>query len=269
MALQLTDISPVQTLLSHPPLGLVTDIDGTLAPIVARPEDARLFPGCRSLLQDLQRRGVRLAAITGRTLEAARSILGLEGVAYGANQGITLFVDSREETDPAALAYAPLVRRAMAELEPRIAGPGVVMEDKGTLLTVHYRLAPDPQTAREAILAAIATSPASRAFQVHEGRRAIELRPAVRVSKGTAMETLVERLKINSVLCLGDDTTDIDMFRAARRLREEGWLTLTVAVRNPEAPPELLREADYWVEGVDGVKWLLEALLTVLPAPQP
>jgi len=80
----LTDIEPLRSLLIVKPLGLFSDIDGTLSPIVPRPEDAKVTPRCRELLLDLIGKGVRVALITGRELDMARSMTGLEGATYAA-----------------------------------------------------------------------------------------------------------------------------------------------------------------------------------------
>ncbi len=269
MAEQLRDIGPLRPLLARRPLGLISDIDGTLAPIVAKPEEAAVSPRCRALLSQLTGRGVRVAVITGRTLEVARTMLTLDGVAYAANHGLSLWVDGREETAAAAAAeYVGRAREAIREL----AGldiPGVALEDKGPVLAVHYRRAADEEAARLAVLRAIEASPAARAFRVHEGRKVIELRPPLGIDKGTTLAALVARLGVAAVICLGDDATDIDMFRAVERLREGGLAGTTVAVRSEEATEAVLASADYWVDGVPGVEWLLQELLKALPATRP
>ena len=93
----------------------------------------------------------------------------------------------------------------------------------------------------------------------------IELRPPLDIDKGTAVETLADRLGIKSMICLGDDITDIDMFEATRRLRSQGLVAATVAVIAEEAAPEVAEAADYAVEGVEGVEWLLAEVVRALP----
>jgi trehalose 6-phosphate phosphatase len=93
----------------------------------------------------------------------------------------------------------------------------------------------------------------------------IELRPPLDVNKGTAVETLAGRLGVRGVICLGDDITDIDMFAATLRLRSQGLMTAAVAVASEEAAPGVAEAADYTVDGVEGVEWLLAEVVRALP----
>ncbi len=264
----LRSIEPLRPLLSHRPLGLVSDIDGTLAPIVPVPEEASVSPGCLRALDELIHRGVAVALVTGRNLEFARRMVGLDGVAYAANHGLSLWVGGREETPDALREYVERMRKVMAEAK-EIGIPGVSVEDKGPVLAFHYRRAADAERAREAILAAVRASPSAAGLRVQEGRKVIELRPPVAVDKGTALAHLAERLGMAAVICLGDDATDIDMFRAVARMREVGRPGISIAVESEETTAELMASADYSVYGVEGVEWLLGELIRALPARRP
>ncbi len=263
MAVPLTGIEPLREILSRRPLGLCSDIDGTLSPIVPRPEDARLFRGCRRLLEGLSAAGMLVVLTTGRSLADARRLVGLEGVAYAANHGLTIWLDGREESSPEVAPYTKLARLALAELAG-LSAAGVRLEDKGPVLALHYRQAPDETAAHDAILSALGASPAAGAFRVQEGRKVIELRPPLEIDKGMALAEMVKRLGLRGVLCLGDDVTDADMFRSLSRLRGEGLSGAAVAVRSEETTPHLLEAGDYVVEGVAGVKWLLSEVLKAL-----
>jgi len=74
----------------------------------------------------------------------------------------------------------------------------------------------------------------------------------------------VERFRLGGFLCLGDDTTDVDMFQAARALRTAGIQEACVAVESPDVMPEVLASADYSVRGVGGVEWLLGEVLRAM-----
>lgn len=266
MAQTLTSIEPLLPVLRQAPLGVLSDIDGTLAPIVPRPEDARVPEETRELLRTLIARGVRVALVTGRSMESALQIAGVEGVAFAAEHGLRLWINGRLEAAPGLAEYEALAGQAQSELrQTELQMPGVQVENKGSLLAVHYRRAKEPRAARQAVLAAVERSAAARRFRLHEGRMVVELRPPLDVDKGTAAVTLIERLGLRGVVCLGDDITDIDMFAAAGRKRAQGLAAITVAVVSEEATPELLRAADYSLEGTAGVRWLLGEMLRALP----
>jgi len=149
-----------------------------------------------------------------------------------------------------------------------LAGLGVTVEAKGVGVAFHYRRAADETEARDAIERLI-QSLVDGAFERMEGRKVIELRPAVQANKGTATRILAERLGTKGIICIGDDRTDIDMFRAVSELRASGIEGCGVAVLSAESVEDLLAAADYTVEGVDGVKWLLGKLVKAVGARLP
>jgi len=145
-----------------------------------------------------------------------------------------------------------------------LAAPGVTIERKGAGVAFHYRGAADEAAALAAIERAIESTEAARHFQRIEGRKVIELRPDVEASKGTAARRLAHRLGVRSIICLGDDRTDVDMFQSVAALANEGLEVRSVAVISPEIHPDVLAAADYTVEGVGGVEWLLAELVNAV-----
>lgn len=265
MAHALTIIEPLLPVIRQRPLGLLSDIDGTLSPIVAKPEDAAVPEAIRSLLRQLVALGVKVALITGRSLEMARRMVGLDDAAYAADHGLTVWLEGRCEAAPGLAEYEALAHQAEGELRAiSQMAPGVQIENKGALLALHYRRAEEPG-AREAILEALTRSQAAQRFRVQEGRMVVELRPPLRADKGTALEMLVGRLGVKGVICLGDDITDVDMFAALRRLRAQGLGGTAVAVASQEAAPEVDQAADYTVQGPEGMEWLLAEMVRALP----
>jgi len=265
MARPLTSIEPLLPVIRQHPLGLLSDIDGTLSPIVPRPEDATVPEAIRASLRQLATRGVRVALITGRSLEMAQRMVGMDDAAYAADHGLTVWLEGQTEVAPGLAEYAALARQTEDELQALSQTvPGVELENKGALLAVHYRRA-EGSHAREAILQALTRSRAAQRFRLQEGRMVVELRPPLQADKGTALEMLARRLASKGVICLGDDITDIDMFIALRRLRAEGLAGASVAVASREAAPEVEQAADYTVEGQEGVEWLLSEMVRALP----
>ncbi|MCH6556255.1 MAG: HAD hydrolase family protein [Chloroflexi bacterium] len=108
MAHPLTSIEPLLPVIRQRPLGLMSDIDGTLSPIVSRPEEATVPEAIRTLLRQLVAKGVKVALITGRSLETARRMAGLDDIAYAAEHGLSLWLDGQRETAPGLGEYEAL-----------------------------------------------------------------------------------------------------------------------------------------------------------------
>lgn len=269
MAIELTDLEPLRPILQHRPLGILSDIDGTVAPIVPNPEDARITERARAAITALTECGVRVAFVTGRALEKARDMVGLSKLYFAANHGLNLYVNGVTETPESVRPYVAWAGEVLQELAAADL-PGVTVEDKGPVIAFHYRKAESEPLAVAAIHAAIKSSPAARAFRVQEGRKVIELRPPLSIDKGTAIDRLARLMGAAAVICLGDDATDLDMFLGVERLKSKGIPAASIAAWSPETPPVVLEKTDYMVRGVDGVEWLLEEIfreICVSPGP--
>ena len=262
VGLPLTDLSPLLSLLREGPFGLITDLDGTISPIAETPDQAVVSPACRRHLETITPQVALVAVVTGRTVEEARRIVGLEGIAYVGLHGFSLAMPP-VWSEASMATYAVMCQSILEFLRHAITLPGVFLEDKGPLVAAHYRQAADPAAARRAILDAVAAAPMGRQFARHEGKMFVELRPPIpSVHKGSVVRHLAAQYGLRSVFYLGDDVTDADAFRA---LREAADLQgASVVVSGPETPPEVLAAADYQVEGVDGVERLLGEMATAL-----
>jgi trehalose 6-phosphate phosphatase len=193
---------------------------------------------------------------------------GLPGAWYAANHGLTLSIGGVDETPEAVRDFVPRVQAVVRETAG-VKSAGVSVEDKGPMVAFHFRRAPSPEEARVAIEAALNASAAAAAFRVHEGRMVVELRPPLDIDKGTALEELSRRMRAGAVICLGDDRTDVDMFRRVTALRDGGTPGASVAVESPEATDDVLDGADYCVDGVAGVEWLLGEIVRALRETAP
>jgi trehalose 6-phosphate phosphatase len=244
--------------------GILLDIDGTLAPIVARPEDASVPSRTRDLLGALGRRYRLVACLSGRRAADARRVVGLDSISYVGNHGLEYLRPGAEEpeTPPALARHAARVERfAAAAYTEALRELGLRLEDKHAIWSFHWRAASDEQAARE-LLERVAADARSEGLVPHWGRKVLEIRPPLAHDKGVALESLVRAEELESALYAGDDTTDLDPFRKLRELHAAGVLAhaVCVGVGSDEAPPELVREADALVEGPAGVANLLRAL---------
>ncbi|MDX6426113.1 MAG: trehalose 6-phosphate phosphatase [Gaiellaceae bacterium] len=204
---------------------LFLDIDGVLAPIEERPEDARVPEETRTELRRLNRRYALVACVTGRPSEVAREIVGVAGLTYVGEHGL--------ELDPEAQRWAEPIHGFAIEV------PWVDVEVKPLSVAFHYRTAPDPEQAREQ-LEAVAAGALDLGFRARWGRMVLEVLPPVEASKGTAVRHLLETTGLRRALYAGDDTTDLDGFTALDGLET----AVRVAVVSPEGPTELGERAD-------------------------
>jgi trehalose 6-phosphate phosphatase len=231
--------------LAAEPAGLLTDFDGTLAPIVQDPFMAGLVDGADGALEALADRLAVVAIITGRMPMDARRLVGVPGVLIAGNHGTEWLEPGQAAPTaaPGAKAIAGALDEALSRVPPM---PGVVTDPKGVSASVHYRQAPDPAVARAAILDALGDL-GPLGLRLGEGRMIVELRAAGLGDKGTAARDIVERFGLRGVLVMGDDVTDLDMFSAIASLRDAGRLRAAiVAVGGPdhEVPVEVSAAAD-------------------------
>lgn len=197
---------------------LLLDFDGTLAPIVDRPEDATLPPETRRALERLRRApDVAMALVSGRGLADVRERAALPEVAYAGNHGMEIEGPGVREVHAEAAAARPELDRVVDALRPALAEiPGAILEDKGLTLSIHHRMVAPGAEAEVERRVERATADRPR-LRVTRGKRVLEVRPRVDWHKGRAVEFLLDRLAPppgTPVLYLGDDTTDEDAFRA-------------------------------------------------------
>jgi trehalose 6-phosphate phosphatase len=243
------------------PSGLFTDIDGTISPIAPTPDEAKVEPEAAELLGVLSKRLAVVAAITGRGTEYARTMVGVPGLLYSGNHGLEELVDGEVTLIPEVREYAGRLDEIFTEARPRVSTPGLLWEAKSVTGTVHYRLAPDPESVQEELIGVLQPIAEAQGFRLHEGRMIVELRPAVELGKGAAARRLIERHGLRGCVFLGDDVTDVDAFRVLREMRDAGQLTaVSVGVTSAETPPTVLELADVTVPGVPGVVELLNWL---------
>ena len=231
--------------LAAEPAGLLTDFDGTLAPIVHDPFMAGLVDGADGALAALAERHAVVAIITGRMPLDAQRLVGVPGVLIAGNHGTEWLEPGQSE--PSAAPGAEAIARALKEALARVPSlPGVVTDHKGVSASVHYRQAPDPSAARSAILGALGDL-GPLGLRIGHGRMIVEIRAPGLGDKGTAAREIVERFGLRGVVVMGDDTTDLDMFAAVSSLRATGRLRAAIVAvggADHEVPPEVTAAAD-------------------------
>ncbi len=233
------------------------DIDGTLAPIVDRPERSRVGKGVPVLLSRLGRRYGCVACVSGRAATEARRLVGVGSIAYVGSHGAEVMHAGHAQ--PQVLdAFAGWEERTRAfvrdrEHEPAFKQLRIRLEDKGPIKAFHWRGSPD-EDAAETLLQGVAREAETAGLMVHWGRKVLEVRPAVPIDKGQAVRALIERATVRAALYGGDDVTDLDAFDALDTLVAERALdhAVRVGVRSAEGPAAIVERADLAVEGVPG-----------------
>ena len=174
---------------------LLLDFDGTLAPIVDRPELAAMPDRTRRALERLMAiEGVTVAVVSGRGLADVRERAAIPGIAYAGNHGMEIEGAGLHRIHPQAAAARPELEAVAAVIEPALEGiDGAFLEDKGLTLSIHYRLAPDhAEEVREIVLEAAGGRPG---LEVSEGKMVMEVRPRVEWHKGRAVLFLLEQMR--------------------------------------------------------------------------
>lgn len=244
---------------------ILLDIDGTLAPIVEHAADAHVPEGTRQLLIEVARRYGLVACVSGRQAKQARAMVSIGSISYIGAHGAELLRSGWTEArvDPKLEDWSRRIddftRQAdMADLRRR----RVRIEEKGPIVAYHWRGAPDEESARAAV-DALAARAEEAGLHTHWGRKVLEVRPPVQIDKGAGIRSFLDGTDIDVALYAGDDMTDLDAFRTLEELADEGRLThaLRVGVHSDEGPEGIASQADVVVEGTDGVKELLAALL--------
>ncbi|MFF1756352.1 trehalose-phosphatase [Streptomyces sp. NPDC058266] len=257
----------LDALLSDPERAVIAlDFDGTLAPIVPDPEQARAHPGAVHALAALAPQVASVAVITGRPAGVAVRHGGFAGVP-GLGHLVVLGHYGAERWDAVSgTVHAPAPHPGVAAVRAELPGVlesvgawrGTWIEEKGRAVAVHTRRADDPQAAFEALRAPLSDLAARHGLIVEPGRLVLELRPPG-MDKGAALTAYVREVGATSVLYAGDDLGDLPAFAAVDELRKDGVPGLLVCSGSSEVT-ELAERADVVVDGPQGVVGLLSGL---------
>ena len=226
--------------------GIFLDVDGTLAPIVPRPELAAVLPEVPELLERIARHIAIVALVSGRASEDVRRIVDAPGVRIVGTHGL--------EDEP------PLARETLREIEDVAKATGAWVEEKGAAVAVHFRALPDPAAAAETAAGPLTQVAAAHGLELVPGKAILELMPIGAPRKGDAVQALVDEEGLQAVLFAGDDVGDLDAFAALDRLRTAGLWTCAVAAAGPDVSPAVIDAADIAVDGPEGMVGLLSGL---------
>ena len=242
------------------PLLIATDLDGTLAPIVAHASDARVPESTLAVLDRLSQ-AARVAVITGRDLNTARRLVPVEGVVVVGSHGLEASFDHPLIPGVDRVALSAALERIEQQVISAVPSSFLHIERKAISTAFHYRAAPDLEEPLRKALSAL-----PEGLRLRDGRMVLEVIPDARGGKDLALTALARHVKCKSLLAMGDDATDVAMFRAAIEMaKTEGIHVLLAGVSGgPETPPEIVELADVVLrstgEALEGLETLARAL---------
>jgi len=233
-------------------LFIFLDYDGTLAPITKAPNKASISWATKSLLRKLsQNPQCKLAIISGRALRDVKKRAGLKNIIYIGNHGLEIDSPQLKFSSPVSLIYKQALKRIKEELNKKTSSiKGVLVEDKGLSLSLHFRLVHANKRALvKAIFHEVVLSDKIKGIiKIKPGKMVLEVRPMVNWDKGKVAVWLLARQQFASAgkqvlpVYIGDDLTDEDAFRA---LKNKG---ITILVGQAKAS-----HAQYYLKDINEV----------------
>ena len=233
---------------------LFLDYDGTLTPIVEKPELAVISEETRQILKDLSRRFI-VSIVSGRVYEDVHRLVNVKGIIYAGNHGFRIEGENFKMVHPQASEFSSLIPQIKEFFMQRIGNiKGVLIEEKEFSLAIHYRLVEEKEIpfiercVNEFL-------DVYKNVRLMHGKKVFEILPQVDWDKGKAIIWIMQNLGIDfkdySVIYIGDDTTDEDAFRI---LRTRGTPILVSSLPKTSF-------ADFRLNSVEEVKNLLRLIL--------
>ncbi|MDO8886540.1 trehalose-phosphatase [Candidatus Oleimmundimicrobium sp.] len=235
---------------------LMADFDGTLAPIVDLPRLAKMSDNMKRLISNLAKSPhFTVGVLSGRALTDLKEKVGIEGLVYAGNHGMEIETASETYIHPEALDILKSIGKVREKLTKSLSSfEGVLIEDKGLTLSIHYRLvaSKDVPEVKKIFCKTIEPYMKKHIFKQTEGKKVFELRPPIDWDKGSAILWLIETLNLKNDLpiYLGDDKTDEDAFGV---LKEKG---ISIFVGEPKTQSK----AAYYLKDAFEVKIFLKKL---------
>ena len=194
-----------------------------------------------------------VCVISGRALDNLTARVDLPGATFVGNHGAE-YLDSRGlRVEPGVDDYRETVAGVLEHLRSRVDDPAFVWQSKSLGASIHFRRARDPKDAARRLEAALADAPGADRLESFWGKMVLELVAPLGLDKGHAVRKLAHERRLDSVLFIGDDTTDAAGMAAVRELRQAGRLRgAAAAVLHDDTPEAVLLAADYALAGHSG-----------------
>lgn len=257
----------LQVVIAVPNLGIISDFDGTLSEFADTASEAIIAEENARALDQLAEHVRLVALVSGRAVADLRKRFERPWVRYYGSHGMDLWHNDQVQVVQTAQEWSLPLAKMLSEFTPPDEA-GVWVENKGVTASVHYRLAANPTLMRERLREQLQPLCTRYGLVLSEGRYIWEIKPPISLSKGTAVESLIEDNQLDSVVFLGDDVTDLSAMMNLRTLRDEGRVqAVSVGVIHTDSEPAAMRDTcDITAHGPSDVArllhWIHKELMT-------
>ena len=240
------------------------DYDGTLTPIVDRPEDALISESMREAVRGLAGR-CPVCVVSGRDRRVVQELMGVDDLIVAGSHGFDIWSPAGGEIQREEGAnFAELLEGVEVRLREELGGvEGALVEPKKSSVAAHYRLVSEDERSkvRRVVEEILAEHPGE--LKVTPGKMVYEVQPNIDWDKGKAVLYLLEALGLDgdnvAPMYLGDDLTDEDAFEALNEASPRGVGIFVGRVDDPEVAGRTTA-ADYVLDDVQEVERFLNAL---------
>lgn len=213
--------SVIEKQIAKKPIFLGLDFDGTLAPIVRDPKNARMPQPIKVILKKLsKRKDVTVVIVSGRSISQLKRLTGLRNYNFIGNHGFEMQFEGKESSPKSVNRFKKQLAPIKGALKKVIRHfDGSILEDKGAILAIHYRMvAPHRVRAfNQEIHRVLEPYLKNKIASIGSGKKVWEVRPKLPMDKGKAIRRILEKKRFANIFYFGDDLTDEDAFKALRR----------------------------------------------------
>ena len=238
--------------------GIATDFDGTISAITEKRAQAQIEPAAKQRLAKLADYYPLVAIISGRPVRTIADLAGLDKVFYIGNHGAEYLYEGHLYVKPEAKKFEPVLKKIYSELKNNHL-QDYEFDYKTYSLAIHYRSQPDTEKAQEKIEETI-KSYLQPGLKVQHGRMVYDI-SIEKINKGMAISYLVDKFDLSNFFYAGDDRTDVDAFKAMKKLSDQGINTISAALLSSEAPAELAEAADIDLSSIEQLNNIFSKLL--------
>lgn len=236
-------------------------MDGTISPRPITFQEKSIPKKNQALLSRLVPKLALVAVISGRETEKVKDMVNVEGIKYVGHYGMEYWENGRGVVADIVQPYITSVRAVAKKVELLRNIPDIIIQDKWLTISIHYHLCENPGEVRQRILNLLAAVPEMKRLRIIEEKANVGVIPPVNIDKGTAVQYLIKTNNLKSAIFIGDDTADVPGFKIIHELQSDSFSGLAILVTGSETPPDIVRGADFTLEGIQETTELLKWLV--------